>query len=100
VIHYLDATDAINAASGAAPCCIGYKRGKGWFIYNATEACPVDARPEFFMPKQGIIPIPLSEIAAQTWLSVVNDALQAVASQRAACNSHVSKQSGRNREAH
>lgn len=73
-----DAIDAIRDASARAPCCIGYRQGAGWFVYDATEGCPKGDRPEFFMPRQGIIPVALNEIAKEVWLSVVCAAIYKV----------------------
>lgn len=65
---YQDAREAINYASFTAPACVGYAPGKGWFTYDPKNGCP-GGEPEFFIAKLGTRPIPLSEQAAEVWMS-------------------------------
>jgi hypothetical protein len=61
-------SDAISEAAAQAPRCVGYKPG-GWYTYDPKEG--TDGVPEFFVYGQGRLPIPLSQIGAQAWLSLV-----------------------------
>ena len=73
-MFHTNATTAINEASAQAPCGIGYRKGSGWFTYNVTAGCPIDCEPEFFVAKQGTLPLPLTETAIEVWLSVLRSA--------------------------
>lgn len=71
-IHFQDARQAINAAAGFAPCCVGYRKGEGWFIYSPLDGCATDAEPEFFIARPGTHPIPLTETASEVWVSCLS----------------------------
>jgi hypothetical protein len=70
-IYYQNAADAIQYASIIAPRCVGYRQGKGWFVYDAQDGCPADSQPEFFIAKRGTLPLPMTETAVDVWLSVL-----------------------------
>lgn len=70
-MFYTDATDAVSYAVAIAPCCIGYKRGSGWFTYDPKEGCPTGCEPEFFVAAAGRIPVPLTENAVGVWTSIL-----------------------------
>ncbi len=73
---YQDATDAIRAAVTQAPCGVAYRLGHGWFTYDACAGLESTAdEPEFFMAKQGTIPIPLTDRAVEVWISILRAAV-------------------------
>jgi hypothetical protein len=76
---YTDASDAIRAAGAYAPCGIGYRKGKGWFVYDLTKGCPDSARPEFLISAKGHLPCPLSEDAMEVWMSVLRSRISEAA---------------------
>ena len=69
--YYSDARHAVNFAALTAPQCVGYRQGKGWFVYSPLDGCPADCEPELFIAAQGTLPLPLTEVAMEVWLSIV-----------------------------
>lgn len=69
-MFHADLKNAFPQAYAAAPCGIAYYQGKGWRHYNLKTG-PGDGVPEFFIAKQGVKPIPLTNEAAQAWGSLV-----------------------------
>jgi hypothetical protein len=57
---HLDARQALNEASSAAPCGIAYGQGLGWYVYDPVNGC--EDEPEFFVPRRGVV-LPLSDTA-------------------------------------
>ena len=62
-IHFDDMRNAIRAGNAQAPSCVGYRKGKGWFVYDAPKGCPSDAEPELMCVAPGRWPVPLSSDA-------------------------------------
>jgi hypothetical protein len=66
--YHTDARRAINEACSAAPCCIAYNNGKGWYVYNPVDGCSDE--PELFIPRRGFF-IPLSDTGSEVLASAL-----------------------------
>jgi hypothetical protein len=69
-MQHSDARHALRTAFATAPAVVGWKSG-GWVVYNPTLGAPAGVEPEVLVLATGRLPIPLSDLGAEVWRSVL-----------------------------
>ncbi len=83
ILFHENLGDALRQAYAICPCVVAYRQGYGWHVYPASDGDKyIASKPDFFVVRTGMLPIPLHDLASEGLISLILDKANSAAKRR------------------